>query len=175
MKNLMTFFLVIFCIVGQLTAQDDLAFVDHSNTENYRTEEHIEKPAFNTEYLLATNEAKIPQKIQSLRKEVAQYDLINQSLYSRHSSSTYKVVFSEGANQIEVHYDSRGIILNSNEIFENVPLPYLYGKEISKEYPGWAYENVWCYVNYIADENPDISYKVLLKKGNEKQTVWVRK
>lgn len=172
----MTFFLVIFCIVGQLTAQDDLAFVERSNTENYySTEEHVEKPAFNTEYLSATKEAAIPHKIKSLRKEVAQYDLTNESIYSRHSSSTYKVVFSESNNHIEVHYDSRGTILNSTEIFKNVPLPHAYGKEISKEYPGWAYENVWCYVNYIADENPDISYKVLLKKGNEKQTVWVRK
>ncbi|MGF1555145.1 hypothetical protein [Paucihalobacter sp.] len=147
-------------------SQNDLAMVQYSNTstKTYKTEKPI------AIYSTIMSEAIVSERIHKLQKLVSNYDIKSQSIYTANRPSTYQVNFREGKNKITAIYDHNGQVIESNETFKDVRLPYIISSELAKTYPGWEFSKVQCQINYT-NQNTDVIYKVVLKMNRQKKTV----
>tara|TARA_R110002126_G_scaffold15928_2_gene64540 strand:- start:1024 stop:1551 length:528 start_codon:yes stop_codon:yes gene_type:complete len=125
----------------------------------------------NSDFISAFSKEDMSSRIQKFQKIVANYDLRSKSIFEASDPSTYEVVFKEGSNKIVTVYNQEGNILSSKGEFENIRLPYVISKDLSKKYPGWEFNKIQCSINYSENGSTNIIYKVLLKNGRNKKTV----
>ncbi|MEX2350449.1 MAG: hypothetical protein WD554_06175 [Flavobacteriaceae bacterium] len=151
-----------------LNAQNDIAYVDVNKT-SFKSAKTT--PVINASYLQAIEVNLVPERVKAFQTVVANYDIKQAAIYSAVNETTYDVVFTEGKNSIKAVYDHNGNIIQCDEKFEEVRVPYFLSTKITTMYPGWSYEKVLCTISYNKDEEPQINYKVVLKKNSKKKTI----
>ncbi|PKP24675.1 MAG: hypothetical protein CVU03_11360 [Bacteroidetes bacterium HGW-Bacteroidetes-2] len=160
---------LLFLGITNLTkAQNEIAYVNLNATSI------IEKPMktmSNLNYLHSMELNVISNRVRALQTVVANFDIQKEVVYTKTSSATYDVVFREGKNAINAVFDSKGNIIQSDENYESVNVPYFLSKKILKEYPGWGYKQVWLSISYNQKFATTIQYKVVLKNGNKEKTI----
>lgn len=165
------FALLIIGATNFIYAQNEIAFmkVDTEIPEiNSSKEKNI---MLNESYYLSIQGNLVPQRVKEFQRVVAAYDIKEADVYSENWKSTYSIVFAEGQNVITAEYDQSGHIIKSNESYEEVSLPYILSKKVTKEYPGWGFERVNCTIDYSFEQQPEIKYTVVIKNGTKKKTI----
>ncbi len=151
-----------------LNAQNDIAYVDVNET-SFKSAKTA--PVINASYLQAIEVNLVPERVKAFQAVVANYDITQADVYATGRETTYNVVFTEGKNSIKAVYDQNGNIIQCDEKFEGIRVPYFLSKEIITKYPGWGYDEVLCTISYNKDQEPQINYKVVLKNGSKKKTI----
>jgi hypothetical protein len=118
-------------------------------------------------------ENKLSKRITKFQKKAANYDITRQSIYQPNTSRTYTVIFKEANNSIENTYDKNGVLIQSNQSYSKIKLPYSISSKLAKANPGWAIDDVHCTINFKANEATVISYEVKLKNDKETKTVTI--
>lgn len=160
--------LLLMGITGLSTAQNEIAYVD-VNDASFK--EIPLKPDFNLDYLQSVKLNAIPDRVRAFQNIVAGFDITKSAVYTKANATTYVVTFKEGKNTIKAVYDANGTIIECDENFESVRVPYSLSKELLKDYPGWGYDKVWLSISYKRTDVPVIQYKVVLKNGNKEKTI----
>lgn len=164
-----TYLLGLLCLglTNLMISQNDLALVsvsDQMSTTNNRT-------VLNEGYLNNMsdfNGSTIVTKLQSL---VANYNIKTANVYNSNRSTTYTVNFEEGNNKLVAVYDKDGQLLSCQENYQEIILPYELSSKLIKDNPGWALNEVYCNIQYNAQTETTVLYKVVLKKGKKTKTV----
>ena len=110
-------------------------------------------------------------RIKKLQKIAADYDISKESIYSKNKSITYNVVFETNENYIKAVYDHNGVIITSEEYYEDVRIPYVLTSQLAKEYPGWSFDKSNCKILYSKEEASKFTYTIVLKKGNKSKLI----
>ncbi|WP_375324101.1 hypothetical protein [Flagellimonas sp. GZD32] len=170
MKNL----IIVFFISGMANlsfGQESLAMITKSDL-NTRTSKSTKVQ--NTQYLNARKYVAptLATSIKRLQNVAANYDITEDRVYSSTNKKiTYTVVFESNANYIKAIYNYDGTILESEEFYEDVRIPYSLGSEIAKAYPGWSFNNSDCIVEYVQNEATRYTYSFVLKNGTKSKRV----
>lgn len=164
--------LVFLGLTNLIQSQNDLAAVS-VDLSKYDYPATVTKIAKNTAYVNSTNLMVDSERVKKFQKLVANYDVLTSDVYTKSDPSIYTVVFKEGTNTIKAIYNQNGIIISCKESYQNIRLPYAIGAKLSKEHPGWEFNEVSCTVDYTQNTLADIMYKVTLKKDNKKKTVTI--
>lgn len=161
---------LIFIGLAQLTyAQTDMAY--NKNT-NLTTLKGLDKNYVKPTSISSSNEAlSLTEKLEQLQIQVLNYDIKSDDVYSPKMSTTYTVNFAEGNNYIDAVYAKDGRFIQSEGVFEDVPVPYQIGYQLAKAHPGWEFYKTWCYTTYNSDQSYKKSYKIQLKKNNRTKFV----
>ncbi|MDN3493619.1 hypothetical protein [Winogradskyella bathintestinalis] len=163
------------CILGLtnlICAQNDLAMVT-ANVDNLTAKSVKTSEINNAKYLYSSNldAQNLALNIKKLQKIAADYDIKNDVVYSKNKTITYDVVFKDNANIINAVYDYNGIIISSEEYYENVRLPYSLTKALANEYPGWSFAKSNCTIMYSKNGEVKSTYNIKLKKGNKMKLI----
>ena len=160
---------ILFIGYAQVTySQVDIAYAENTNLTNRKGLERN----FTLPSSISSNEALfLADKSMQLQLQVLNYDIKSSEVYSPEANTTYTVNFTEGINHIDAIYAKDGSFIQSEGVFENVPIPYRIGYELAKKYPGWEFHKSWCYSTFNADETSEITYKIQLKKDNKTKVV----
>lgn len=152
-------------------AQDELAMETSQFNVEKMSPRTITIP--NENYLNIELEAEQPLalSIKTLQKVAADFDVTKDPVYSANKTMTYTVNFRSNDNRITAVYDTDGIILNSEEYYEDVRLPVKISNQLAKDYPGWAFHNSTCKVSYDHDNGSEITYTIDLKKENKHKSI----
>lgn len=153
-----------------LHAQNDLAYVKVDIEEPVMSSNNY---LVNSKYYDAFDNKIASGHVREFQKVVAKYDIKRSDIYSSNSKSNYTVVFEEGENKIQAEYDQDGRIVKCTELFKDIRLPYAISSDISKQYPGWAFDAVECNITYDNNNNQQVIYKVEIQKGNKKKSLKV--
>ncbi len=169
MKNL----IIVFFIAGlaNLTvAQENLAM---NTTYDLNVHTFRSSKIQNEQYLNSRNDVAptLALSIKRLQDVAADYDITENRIYSTNEHITYTVVFESNANYIKAIYAHDGTILESEEYYEDVRIPYSLGSEIAKAYPGWSFNNSDCTIEYTKNEATRFTYSFVLKKGTKSKRV----
>lgn len=144
-------------------------------TENHRNENannlDIMTTMLNASYFEDLNAKNTPSVIKELKQQVAKYNISDSSVFDDSEKATYRVVFKNKQGKLVVIYNNQGEILNSVEKYKNIAIPSDLRIAISKEYPGWAFQENKYSITYNKDNGFNKSYKIELKKGNLKKTL----
>ncbi len=160
--------LLLMGLTGLTSAQNEIAYVD-VNDASFKEIATI--PDSNLDYLQSVKLNAVPDRVRAFQNVVAGYDIKKAAVYTPTDAATYDVVFREGKNTIKAVYDANGTIIQCDENFESVRVPYFLSKQLLKDYPGWGYEKVWLTISYTRTDAPVIQYKVVLKNGNKEKTI----
>ncbi|WP_179334932.1 hypothetical protein [Winogradskyella costae] len=127
----------------------------------------------NENYLNLELEAAQPLalSIRKLQKTAANFDVTKDPVYSKNKAITYTVNFQSKDNHITAIYDTKGIILSSEEYYEDVRIPLTLGRQLAKDYPGWAFKNSKCNVRYDHHSGSEITYTINLKMENKQKSI----
>jgi hypothetical protein len=148
-------------------SQNEIAYVVNSEIEFEASKtDHI-----NSSFINSFAFADISQRILSLQKVSADYDIKTDPVYTPNKPTTYTVVVKEAKNKIENLISHSGEILSSNQTFTAIRLPYAISSKIVKEYPGWSIYDIACTISYTKGEAVIIVYKVKLKNGRHNKTL----
>lgn len=164
--------LFILGLTNLICAQNDLAMVTtNANEVNNKSLKTL--AVHNSQYLNSSNlnVQNLAFCIKKLQKIAADYDIKNDAVYSKNKTITYDVVFENNANYIKAVYDYNGIILSSEEYYEDVRVPYALTNELAKEYPGWSFDKSNCTILYSKDGIARSTYNIELKKGNKTKLI----
>lgn len=169
MKNL----IIAFFIVGTANftiAQQNLAMIATSDHNVHTTRS---SKIQNERYLNSRNDVAptLALSIRRLQDVAADYNITENRIYSTNENITYTVVFESDANYIKAIYNHDGTILESEEYYEDVRIPYSLGSEIAKAYPGWSFNNSDCTINYAKNEATRFTYSFVLKKGDKSKRI----
>lgn len=169
MKNLI-FVLFIVGLANLTIAQENLA-MNTTNKVNVHTSRSSKIQ--NEQYLNSRNGVAptLALGIKRLQNVAADYDITENRIYSINKHITYTVVFESGANYIKAIYAHDGTILESEEYYEGVRVPYSLGSEIAKTYPGWSFNNSDCIIEYTKNKATRFTYSFVLKKGNKSKMI----
>lgn len=162
---------ILFIGFANLTySQTDIAYTTHTNlTAMKGLENNYVKPT-----TISSDEAiSLTEKLKQLQVQVLNYDIKSADVYSPEANTTYTVNFTEGNNHIDAVYAKDGRFIQSEAVFENLPIPYQIGYELAKTYPGWEFHKTWCYTTYNTDQSYKKSYKIQLKKNNRTKFVMI--
>lgn len=159
---------LLFLGLANLTfAQNEIAYVENSEIEFEASKTgHI-----NSSFINSFAFTDISQRILSLQKVSADYDIKADPVYTPNQPTTYTVVFKEANNKIENFISHSGEILSSNQTFREIRLPHVISSKIVKEYPGWSVYGVACNISYTKGEAVNIVYKVKLRNGSHNKTL----
>lgn len=168
------------CILGLLlvgfaglsSAQNDFALLtsdndDISSPTTFKTKVH------NESYLNIRRESdqNLALRIKTLQDLAANYDISEENIFTNNKNVTYSVVFESNENYIKAIYNHDGTILQSDEYYEDIRIPYSIGAEIAKTYPGWSFYKSHCTISYAKDATTNFTYTIELKNGNKTKTV----
>ncbi|MBF8150631.1 hypothetical protein ITJ86_12030 [Winogradskyella sp. F6397] len=165
------FGLIFLGLTNLSTAQHDLAMATTQlNDEKFTSSS---SSISNENYLNLEVEAAQPLAIciKKLQKVAADFDVTKDPVYSKNKSITYTVNFQSNENRITAVYNTHGIILNSEEYYEDVRLPVKISNQLAKDYPGWAFHYSTCNVSYDHDKGSEITYTIDLKKENKHKSI----
>jgi hypothetical protein len=139
---------------------------------------NAEKPNTSLEVAKANSttieSSQISKRMTTFQNVVAHYDITAKTFYTPNKPATYTVVFKEAKNSITNVYDQNGAVLQSDQKFHDIRLPYTILSSIAKEYPGWGIHKVNCEVSYSEGETQSISYDIKLKKGSSTKSVKIK-
>ena len=163
------------CILGLtnlITAQNDISMVT-TNVSDISTTTTKPPTVKNELYLntSTTNVKHLALCIKELQQVAAAYDITKEGIYTTNKSITYDVVFKTDENYIKAVYDHNGIIISSEEYYENVRIPYALSSQLAKDYPSWSFSKSHCTISYTKDGEVTYTYKLKLKKGNSSKTI----
>lgn len=106
-------------------------------------------------------------KINKMQNMVANFNIKEAEGFDTKKKTTYDVVFKETNCRIEATYNSKGEILNSIEVYEDMRLPIALTKRILTDNSKWhVIKNVQI-INYNYGKDPDMLYEVEIRNGNE--------
>ncbi|REE25937.1 hypothetical protein DFQ09_102529 [Winogradskyella pacifica] len=153
------------------SAQNDLAMETSQFNDKDYTPRSIS--VLNEQYLNLELTAAQPLavSIKKLQKVAADFDVSKDPVYSKNKSMTYTVNFQSNDNSITAIYDTKGVILSSEEYYEDVRIPLTISSQLAKDYPGWAFLNSSCTVNYEHTNGAEITYVITLKKENKSKSI----
>lgn len=160
------------CILGLtnlIYAQNELAMTTTHLSENSSTTSKVT----NEKYLNfghATNQ-QLAASIKKLQKVAADYDITKERVYSNNKSITYDVVIEANGNYIKAVYDYKGIIISSEEYYEDIKVPFDLGCRLAKEYPGWSFDKNNCRISYSEQGEATFTYNLKLKRGNTSKSI----
>lgn len=106
-------------------------------------------------------------KINKMQNMVANFNIKEAKGFDTKKKGTYDVVFKETNCKIEATYNSKGEILNSMEIYEDMRLPIGLTKRILTDNSKWHVVNNVQIINYNYGKDPDMLYEVMIRKENE--------
>ena len=154
-----------------ISAQNELAmetsqFKDESFTTSAITIQN--EQYLNLKYMVAQP---LPVRIKTLQKVAADFDIKQASFYSENKGITYTVNFQSNVNYITAIYDTQGIIISSEEHYENVRIPYHLSVELAKDYPGWSFQAIACSLSYDQKSGTVITYAIDLRKENKSKSI----
>jgi hypothetical protein len=123
----------------------------------------------NSRYMNKVYDDNTSQVVKKLEQVVAGFDIKKHDVYSS-KYETYEVNFiTPSKTSMYATYDSNGIILSSNERYDNILLPHSVRQSLVKEYPDWILHSNSYRVSY--DHRGDIKklYKIQVRKDGEKK------
>ncbi|HMB64493.1 MAG TPA: hypothetical protein VKN36_15540 [Eudoraea sp.] len=129
---------------------------------------HFSQPIpVNSKYLNDVGSERGSTRVKNFEKLIAMHNIESHAVYQPGLEGTYKVEFKDADNMIKVVYDSKGVILRTEEKYHNIILPLPIRISLIKEYPGWSiYENEYR-VRYNSGKELKNTCKVSLKKGDK--------
>lgn len=166
MKTLIIGLLCI-CLTGLTFAQNEIAYID-ARPESSHSSKEIQK---NSNFLNFALENGLSKRIIKLQKLAANYDISKNNVYDSKGSSIYRVEFTKNENQIIAKYNHEGQIIESNETYKNIRLPYAISSQISKSNPGWSLDDNILTIKYFKGKDVKYQYEVVLKKVNKSKIV----
>ena len=159
--------LIFLGLTSLMHSQNEITSVIENNVVNSKSDKIVK----NLDYLASYDAENLSESINLFHKKVANFDIKTLSTYTLKEPSNYTVVFKEGNNEITTIYNQAGTIISSIEKFEGNKLPYSISSKVSKSHPGWEVNKVKCFFTYSGNRNSETIYKIVLKKGNKKQTI----
>ncbi|TXD84061.1 hypothetical protein ESY86_10850 [Subsaximicrobium wynnwilliamsii] len=159
--------LIVSLITTAVLAQHENVMVTSFETSNHKV---YEKSAANSNYINAALEKTVAKRIATLEDIVANYDIKQESIYSPNKKTTYTVDFKQNSDHIKAIYDQEGLIIKTEEAYNNVRMPYSISGKLAQNYPGWSFENVKCLITY-SNGDKRIAYHVELAKGRDSKLV----
>lgn len=159
-------------LTNLISAQNDLAMV----TPNVTTISSKTKTTNNAQYLKSNikNVKHLAARIMKLQKIAADYNVKKERVYTNNKTMTYDVVFKANDNYIKAVYDHDGTIINSEEYYEDVRIPYELSGQLAKDYPGWSFDKSNCIISYSKIGETTFSYNLKLKKGNKSKRITLK-
>lgn len=153
------------------SAQNDLAM--HTPNNDDFSSLKLTSKVHNQSYLNLRHEADqhLALRIQSLQDLAASYDISEEKVFTTNKNVTYSVVFESNENYIKAIYNHEGTILQSDEYYEDIRIPYSIAAEIAKSYPGWSFYKSNCSISYDKDASSSFKYTIELKKGKQTKSV----
>jgi hypothetical protein len=118
--------------------------------------------------------SQISKRMTTFQNSVANYNIKAKSFYTPNKPSTYTVVFKESKNVITNVYSQNGTILQSDQKFHDIRLPYTILSSIAKDYPGWGIHKVSCEVSYSEGEAQITTYNIKVKKGDITKSIQIK-
>ena len=151
-----------------MQSQNEIASVNVNLNENVKP---IKNVAINSDYYNAFDKKISSQHVRKFQNLVANYDIKQTKIYSPSQITNYTVVFKEGKNQINAEYNHQGNIVQCNEIFRDIKLPYAISSDVAKNYPGWKFCTITCEVLYDLESDQQVIYTVAIQNGNKKKSL----
>ncbi len=121
----------------------------------------------NSKYLGEAYGENTPNTVKDVEYTVASYDITTSKVYNPEHDG-YRVNFNGSNFNINAIYNSEGIILASNEKFEDILLPHHIRQSLYKEYPGWSPHSNTYQVVYNFKKGAKKAYKVQLRKDGKR-------
>ncbi|WP_417876467.1 hypothetical protein [Winogradskyella sediminis] len=113
----------------------------------------------------------IAVRIKKLQTMAANFDVTSDPVYSKNQSVTYTVNFKSSENYITAIYDANSIIISSEEYYEDVRIPLKISQQLARKYPGWAFLNSSCKVNYDQTNGAIMTYEISIEKENKSKSI----
>jgi len=163
--------------LNTIIAQQSSVVSTNSRTvsENYRIESKnysdVTATLANVNYYKDMNAKNTPLVVRQLKEKVLRYNIQNSIVFDNSEDASYRVVFKNNQVKLVVNYNNNGEILNSVERYKNVVIPIELRIAISKEYPGWAFQNNTSFITYNLDSGFNKSYKIQIIRDNLKKTL----
>jgi len=175
MRNLIFTTVCVFTLNAINAQQNDLASLDSNPIEF----EHIKKndtkasvEVTNSNYLRKRITDQYSGLVMQWKQTIANYDLKSESIFDDSEKATYRIVFKNKQVEIIVIYNNGGEVLETKEMYKNIRIPYELGALISKEYPGWSFDENAYYVRYSKEKGVDKQkFKVQIVNGKLKKTL----
>ncbi|WP_458626541.1 hypothetical protein [Winogradskyella sp. PC D3.3] len=163
--------LILLGLTNLSSAQNELAM----GTSQFKDKDYTPRSitVLNEQYLnLELHTAQpLAVRIKKLQKVAANFDVTKDPVYSKDKSITYTINFQSRTNYITAIYDAKGVILSSDEYYEDVRLPLKLTNQLAKDYPGWGFLNSSCTVNYDHINGADITYVIAIQKENKSKSI----
>lgn len=151
-----------------MQSQNDMASVQVDLNDYVKSSKN---EAINSTYFYSFDDKISSERIRNFQNVVANYDIKTSSVYTSDDTSNYKVVFTEGANEIIAQFNHNGKIVECKESFKDIKLPYAISSSIAKSYPGWKFIHKTCDISYSKDNAEEVIYKVTIENGNKRKTL----
>ena len=127
----------------------------------------VEVRAMNYKYLNSVDNTAAPVPVKLLEQEVANYNILENDLYSD-EYETYEVSFFIPEGRIVAVYDDKGKLVRTIEKFQNISVPKDVSKSVTKRFPGFIIFKDTYKVSYHRDEGVvKQEYKLTLKNGDQ--------
>jgi len=154
-------------ILGQET--DLLAFNQRVGHQVLDAQPLIKIAKPNGDYLLRVKQQGQSNHISSLQQRAANFNIEELDIYSKSEASTYTVVLQEKNSTLHLKYNNDGVIIGSIERHKNALVPAHLRRKIALQFPGWSFEGSLLHVKYAYQKETSKSFKIHLKKGNERK------
>ncbi|RAJ26441.1 hypothetical protein LX77_00690 [Gelidibacter algens] len=151
-------------------SQMDIASAENTNMAFITTKDNSNS-SVSTFPKISDDGLPMAERSEKLQLQVFNYDIKSAKVFSPKANTTYSVRFSQGNYRIDAIYAKDGQFIQSEGVFENVPIPFHIGYELAKKYPGWEFHKSWCYSNYSFDKSPKTSYSIEIKKGDKTKVI----
>ena len=127
----------------------------------------------NSKYMNHVYEESSSNMIKNLEQVIADFDITKHKAYSPEFSN-YIVNFRySGKTRMNVTYDSDGIVVSSNERYDDILLPHSIRQAVFRDYPGWTMHSNTYLVNYDYDRAIKKLYKIQVRKDGKKENLKV--
>ncbi|MEZ4803014.1 MAG: hypothetical protein R2797_09600 [Gelidibacter sp.] len=125
----------------------------------------------NSNYMNKAYEESSSEVIKNLEQVVAGFDITEHEVFSPEYDS-YLVNFkTTGKTRMNVTYNAIGIVLSSNERYDDILLPHYVRQALVKEYPGWTLQSNSYRVNYDHQKGIKKLYIIQVRKDGQKKNL----
>ena len=162
--------LVSMLVVGMISF---LSFAQEPNNQTQLIElDKVVVSTVNTNYLAAVQDQNTPKEVVSLQRDAAQYDVCSNKEYdSDVKNETFEMVFKNSNGSINAFYNAFGDIESAYERFRDILLPRSVQRELYQSHKDWTMTGNLYTSAYEGDDLKNRSYKIQLKKGDDKKNV----
>lgn len=120
----------------------------------------------NKDYLAVVQLNDVAKCVKKLELAASRHNVINSPLFDGREEE-FKTRFTGAEGFIDAYYDKDGKILSTSEKYKNISLPMHIENSLKNEYPEWLVEQSVYSVFYDMNNETEMSYKLLLKRGKE--------